>query len=110
MCRFLAYHGEPILIETLVASPTHSLIKQSQHAAEGKTETNGDGFGVGWYGERAEPGLYRELRPAWSDKSVVDLRAGAVQAVLRACAGGDRDGDHAGELPSVHVGAVHVHA
>ena len=59
MCRFLAYHGEPILLETLVASPSHSLIKQSQHAAEGKTETNGDGFGVGWYGERSEPGLYR---------------------------------------------------
>jgi glutamine amidotransferase len=70
MCRFLAYHGEPILIEALVASPTHSLIKQSQHAAEGKTETNGDGFGVGWYGERPEPGLYRELRPAWSDENL----------------------------------------
>lgn len=47
MCRFLAYHGEPIMIETLVASPSHSLIKQSQHAAESKSETNGDGFGVG---------------------------------------------------------------
>jgi predicted glutamine amidotransferase len=70
MCRFLAYHGEPIMIEALVASPSHSLIKQSQHAAEGKTETNGDGFGVGWYGERAEPGLYRELRPAWSDENL----------------------------------------
>jgi glutamine amidotransferase len=75
MCRFLAYHGEPILIETLVASPTHSLIKQSQHAAEGKTETNGDGFGVGWYGERAEPGLYRELRPAWSDENLWSICA-----------------------------------
>jgi glutamine amidotransferase len=70
MCRFLAYHGEPIMIETLVASPSHSLIKQSQHAAESKSETNGDGFGVGWYGERAEPGLYRELRPAWSDENL----------------------------------------
>jgi glutamine amidotransferase len=70
MCRFLAYHGEPILIETLVASPSHSLIKQSQHAVESKTETNGDGFGIGWYGERAEPGLYRELRPAWSDENL----------------------------------------
>jgi glutamine amidotransferase len=75
MCRFLAYHGEPILIETLVASPSHSLIKQSQHAAEGKTETNGDGFGVGWYGERADPGLYRELRPAWSDENLWSICA-----------------------------------
>jgi predicted glutamine amidotransferase len=70
MCRFLAYHGEPILLEELIASPSHSLIKQSQHPAEGKTKTNGDGFGVGWYGERPEPGLYRELRPAWLDENL----------------------------------------
>ncbi|HLB98226.1 MAG TPA: class II glutamine amidotransferase [Acetobacteraceae bacterium] len=75
MCRFLAYHGEPILLEELIASPSHSLIKQSQHAAEGKTETNGDGFGVGWYGERPEPGLYRELRPAWSDENLWSICA-----------------------------------
>jgi predicted glutamine amidotransferase len=75
MCRFLAYHGEPILLEQLIASPSHSLIKQSQHAAEGKTETNGDGFGVGWYGERPEPGLYRELRPAWSDENLWSICA-----------------------------------
>ena len=75
MCRFLAYHGEPILIEALVASPSHSLIKQSQHAVESKTETNGDGFGVGWYGERPEPGLYRELRPAWSDENLWSICA-----------------------------------
>jgi glutamine amidotransferase len=45
------------------------------HATEGKTETNGDGFGIGWYGERAEPGLYRELRPAWSDENLSSLCA-----------------------------------
>ncbi len=50
MCRFLAYEGEPILLEALVTAPSHSLIHQSMHASEGKTETNGDGFGVGWYG------------------------------------------------------------
>ena len=55
MCRFLAYHGEPIPLETLVAAPRHSLIHQPLHASEAKTRTNGDGFGVGWYGER--PGL-----------------------------------------------------
>jgi glutamine amidotransferase len=75
MCRFLAYRGEPILLETLVAAPCHSLIHQSLHAAEGKTETNGDGFGIGWYGEREEPGLYRELRPAWSDENLRSLCA-----------------------------------
>lgn len=73
MCRFLAYQGEPILLETLVTAPCHSLIHQSLHAEEGKTETNGDGFGLGWYGERDVPGLYREVRPAWSDENLRSL-------------------------------------
>ncbi len=75
MCRFLAYQGEPILLETLVTAPCHSLIHQSLHAEEGKTETNGDGFGLGWYGERDTPGLYREVRPAWSDENLRSLAA-----------------------------------
>ena len=31
MCRFLAYRGEPILVETLVCTPCYSLIHQSMH-------------------------------------------------------------------------------
>ena len=79
MCRFLAYQGEPILLESLVAAPCHSLIHQSLHATEAKTETNGDGFGVGWYGEREVPGLYREVRPAWSDENLRSI-AGQVRS------------------------------
>lgn len=91
MCRFLAYRGAPVLLETLVAAPSHSLIHQSLHAEEAKTETNGDGFGIGWYGERAEPGLYREVRPAWSDENLRSLcsqvRAGLFFAHVRAATG-----------------------
>lgn len=91
MCRFLAYHGEPVLIDTLVTAPCHSLIHQSLHASEGKTETNGDGFGVGWYGERAVPGLYREVRPAWSDENLrsiaAQVRSGTFFAHVRAATG-----------------------
>jgi glutamine amidotransferase len=36
----------------------------------GAETTNGDGFGLGWYGEHPEPGLYREVRPAWSDENL----------------------------------------
>ncbi len=70
MCRFLAYRGDAILLETLVAAPSHSLIHQSRNALEARTTTNGDGFGLGWYGERVEPGLYREVHPAWSDENL----------------------------------------
>jgi predicted glutamine amidotransferase len=73
MCRFLAYRGEPVFLSSLVSAPAHSLIHQSLHAAEAKTGTNGDGFGLGWYGERDEPGLYREVRPAWSDENLRSL-------------------------------------
>jgi predicted glutamine amidotransferase len=70
MCRWVAYRGEPIYMEDVVTKPCHSLIHQSMRATEAKTMTNGDGFGVGWYGERSTPGVYRELRPAWSDENL----------------------------------------
>lgn len=73
MCRFLAYLGEPVFLNELVCAPTHSLVHQSLHATEAKTETNGDGFGIGWYGERREPGIYRDISPAWSDENLVNL-------------------------------------
>jgi ergothioneine biosynthesis protein EgtC len=73
MCRFLAYSGAPVFLEDLVTSPCHSLIHQSLHAEEAKTGINGDGFGLGWYADRPEPGLYREIRPAWSDENLLSI-------------------------------------
>ena len=73
MCRWAAYRGLPIYLEDLVASPAHSLIEQSQCATKAKTATNGDGFGVAWYGARPEPGLYRDILPAWSDRNLRSL-------------------------------------
>ncbi len=91
MCRWIAYQGEPIYLDTLVAEPAHSLIAQSLHAAECKAATNGDGFGIGWYGEQDIPGLYRETRPAWSDENLRNLcfqvRSGLFFAHVRASTG-----------------------
>ena len=70
MCRWIAYRGDAIALEHYVTSPTHSLIAQSIRALESTASTNGDGFGLGWYGEHPEPGLYREVRPAWSDENL----------------------------------------
>lgn len=73
MCRWLAYKGGPIYLEELISEPSHSLIDQSIHATEGKTPTNGDGFGIGWYGQRETPGVYREVLPAWNDRNIKSL-------------------------------------
>jgi len=73
MCRWIAYRGETIPLERYVTEPAHSLVVQSLKALESAGSTNGDGFGLGWYGERDEPGLYREVRPAWSDENLQHL-------------------------------------
>lgn len=73
MCRWLAYSGDPIPIELLLLRPKHSLIDQSLHSQLGATTTNGDGVGIGWYGDGEEPGLYRSVHPAWSDRNLREL-------------------------------------
>ena len=73
MCRLAAYLGEPLFLEELIATPRHSLMRQSLHADQAKLQTHGDGFGIGWYGERPEPGLYRDATPAWGDDNLLAL-------------------------------------
>jgi predicted glutamine amidotransferase len=73
MCRFIAYHGAPMFLDELVCLPRRSLLHQSLRAEEAKTATQGDGFGIGWYGERREPAIYRETMPAWSDENLAAL-------------------------------------
>jgi predicted glutamine amidotransferase len=73
MCRWIAYHGEMTSLDRYVTEPSHSLVVQSLKALESAGSTNGDGFGLGWYGDRDEPGLYREVRPAWSDENLRHL-------------------------------------
>jgi predicted glutamine amidotransferase len=76
MCRWIAYRGQPVYLEDYISKADHSLIHQSLHAREGKTEINGDGFGIGWYSAgRGEPGLYREILPAWNDCNLKSLAA-----------------------------------
>jgi glutamine amidotransferase len=93
MCRLLAYAGPPILLETLLVEPRASLISQSLAAREARTVVNGDGCGIGWYGERAEPGVYRGILPAWSDANLVSLcgqiRSGMFVAHVRSATSGE---------------------
>lgn len=91
MCRWAAYIGEPIFLNEVVSLPGHSLIAQSQNATEAKTVTNGDGFGLAWYDKRPEPGLYRDVYPAWSDPNLRSLAeqvcSGLFLAHVRASTG-----------------------
>jgi predicted glutamine amidotransferase len=75
MCRWMAWHGQPVLIEELLFKPRHGLIDQSLHSRMGAETTNGDGFGMGWYGTGEGPGLYRSISPAWGDANLRHLAA-----------------------------------
>ncbi|MFK4825244.1 class II glutamine amidotransferase [Paenochrobactrum sp. BZR 588] len=92
MCRWAAYLGPEVYLEDIIASPCHSLIAQSHEATQAKTRTNGDGFGVAWYGNRIEPGLYRDILPAWSDQNLKSIsrqiRSRLFLAHVRASTGG----------------------
>jgi glutamine amidotransferase len=62
-------------MEELLFKPSHSLIDQSMSSHSVETPTNGDGFGVGWYGYQGKAGLYHSIRPAWNDFNLRDLAA-----------------------------------
>ena len=91
MCRLAAYLGKPIFLDELVTEPRHSLLVQSRAAEECKTAINADGFGLAWYHARPEPGLYRDVFPAWSDPNLKALcrqvKAHAFLAHVRASTG-----------------------
>ena len=73
MCRLAAYLGPARPLSEIVIDPSHSLIAQSQDALEAKLSVNGDGFGIAWYGAKPEPGLYKDILPAWSDSNLLSM-------------------------------------
>ncbi len=91
MCRWLAYSGNEVFLDEILFKPEHSLIDQSRSSRSSTTPTNADGYGVGWYGARKYPGLYRSVRPAWNDRNLRDLaeqiRSGLFLAHVRAATG-----------------------
>lgn len=73
MCRLAAFFGPTRPLADIVIAPNHSLVAQSQEAQEAILSVNGDGFGMAWYGDQPEPGLYRDVLPAWSDSNLLSL-------------------------------------
>src|SRR5947209_4561852 len=81
MCRWMAYSGDPVAAGELLFRPVHSIIDQSLHARLGGFTTNGDGFGIGWYGDGAAPAVYKSTLPAWSDENLREV-AGQIRSPL----------------------------
>ena len=81
MCRWMAYSGDSLLAEEMLFRPKHSLIAQSLHSRMGATTTNGDGFGIGWYGDGPTPALFKSIEPAWNDRNLREL-AGQIKTRL----------------------------
>jgi predicted glutamine amidotransferase len=92
MCRWMAWHGQPVILEELLFDSPHGLIDQSLHSRLGAETTNGDGFGVGWYGTGKGPGVFHSVSPAWGNANLRELAAHIesplFMAHVRATSGG----------------------
>jgi len=77
----MGWIGQPVLIQELLFDSPHGIVDQSLHARMGAEPTNGDGFGLGWYGAGEGPAVYRSVSPAWSDSNLREL-AGHVESHL----------------------------
>src|SRR5918999_886495 len=73
MCRWMGWFGQPLLIEELLFKTPHGIVDQSLHSRLGAEPTNGDGFGMGWYGAGDDPAIYRSVAPAWADANLREL-------------------------------------
>jgi predicted glutamine amidotransferase len=73
MCRWLAYCGAPICLKDVLYEGPNSFVGQSLHSKLGAEPTNGDGFGVGWYGEYETPGVFHGTEPAWNDENLREI-------------------------------------
>jgi len=73
MCRWMAWIGQPVLIEELLFNTQHGIVDQSLHARMGAEPTNGDGFGLGWYGGGEGPAVYHSVAPAWGADNLREL-------------------------------------
>jgi predicted glutamine amidotransferase len=84
VCRWLGYVGSPIAPRELLHDPERSLIEQSRRHAPDMALPNGDGTGLGWYGRREVPALFRTTAPAWGDETLLELATEIVSPLFLA--------------------------
>jgi glutamine amidotransferase len=71
----MGWLGQDVLIDELLFKTQHGIVDQSLHSRMGAETTNGDGFGMGWYGAGDGPGVYHSVAPAWGDTNLRELAA-----------------------------------
>ncbi|TMQ91409.1 class II glutamine amidotransferase [Actinomadura soli] len=69
----MVYVGDFLSVDDLLFRPVHSLIDQSLHSRLGVETTNGDGFGIGWYGEGTIPAVFKDTDPAWNNPNLREI-------------------------------------
>jgi len=84
MCRWLGYIGAPVEPRRFLYDPERSLIEQSRSHAPGMDIPNGDGTGMGWYGRRDVPTLFRSTTPAWANETLKELASEVETGVFLA--------------------------
>jgi glutamine amidotransferase len=77
----MAWMGQSVLIDELLFKTQHGIVDQSLHSRMGAEPTNGDGFGLGWYGVGEGPAVYHSVAPAWGDQNLREL-AGHIESPL----------------------------
>ncbi len=66
-------------MDNVITKPTSSLVEQSFNSYiafkqdGGILSTNGDVFGVGWYYDKTEPGLFKDSEPAWTNENLHEI-------------------------------------
>jgi glutamine amidotransferase len=98
MCRWIAYIGNAIYLDEVITKPSSSLVEQSLNAKMNYKKdgsilsTNGDGFGVAWYSEKNEAGLFKGAEPAWANENLAEIcsqiKARIFMAHIRAASTG----------------------
>ena len=110
MCRWMAWHGQPVLIEELLFKTQHGIVDESLHSRLGAELTNGDGFGVGWYGAGEGPGVYHGALPPGATRTCANWPRTPRRPCSWCSVCGDRVTDPADELPSLPPRALAVRA
>ncbi len=75
MCPWMAWYGQAAPMEELLFNVRRGLMDRDTHVLPGTQQSEGNGFGLGWYRGGAGPEVYRSVTPPWEDSKVRELAA-----------------------------------